>query len=243
MRPVALSKRRWAISPADLPARSASNAKAPWLGAVLHLACALPLVGHVLGLLSGLAGPDPLTGLVHGSGHWALVGLLATLTITPLRRASVWLARRAAVRFGRRLSDWNFLVRHRRALGLWSFFYACVHVTLHAVLEAGSLHEWLHDVGERRFVQLGLAAFVLLVPLAVTSTRASMRRLKRHWTHLHTLVYPAVALALLHAWWQTKHGHEPPVALVAVGAALLAARLVAWWAGDRGRAEELAGRG
>lgn len=239
---MALSKQARASEPDGPSARSTSSAKAPWLGPVLHLSCALPLLWHVAALCSGRAGPDPLTRLVHGSGHWALVGLLATLAITPLRRASVWLARRAAVRFGRRLADWNFLVRHRRALGLWSFFYASVHVALHAVLEAGSLAEWLRDVGERRFVQLGLAAFVLLVPLAVTSTRGWMRRLQRRWTHLHTLVYPAVALALLHAWWQTKHGHEPPVALVAIGAGLLVARLVAWWVGDRGRAEEVAGR-
>jgi len=208
------------------------------LGVAVHLACAAPLVWHASRLAGGLAGADPLQALIHASGHWALVLLLATLAVTPLRRFSVWLARTVAVRFGRRISDWNFLIRQRRALGLWSFFYATLHAAMHLGLEAGSLAELLRDAAERPFILCGLGAFVLLVPLAVTSTKGWMRRLKRCWACLHLLVYPAAALALAHVGWQTKHGHDLPWGFVSVAAVLLAARVVAWRAGDRAQAAE-----
>jgi len=207
-------------------------------GCLLCVACALPLLWHAVRVLRGEAGADPLQVLIHASGFWALALLLATLSVTPLRRASVWLARAVAVRFGRRISDWNFLVRQRRALGLWSFFYAALHVALHTVLEAGSLAELWQDASERRFILFGLAAFALLVPLAATSTQGWMRRLKRSWSRLHLLVYPAAALALAHLWWQTKLGHERPWGFAGLAAVLLVARLMSWWAGDRRRAAE-----
>jgi len=204
----------------------------------VHLGCAAPLVLHASRQAGGLAGADPLQVLIHASGFWALALLLATLAVTPLRRFSVWLARTVAVRFGRRISDWNFLIRQRRALGLWSFFYATLHVAMHLGLEAGSLAELLRDAGERPFILFGLGAFLLLVPLAITSTKGWMRRLKRCWACLHLLVYPAAALALVHAWWQTKHGHDLPWGFVSVAGVLLAARVVAWRAGDRAQATE-----
>lgn len=214
-----------------------------WLGRAVGAGCALPLVLLGVRLLRGEAGADPLHTVVHATGFWALTLLLATLAVTPLRRASVWVAQRVAVRFGRRVSDWNFIVRHRRTLGLWSFFYAALHALLHAGLDAGSWAELWRDATERPFVLLGLGAFALLVPLALTSTQASIRRLKRRWAHLHLLVYPAAGLALAHAWMQTKVGHDLPWGFVGVAGALLGARLLAWRAGDRRRAAEWPERG
>lgn len=214
-----------------------------WLGPAVGAGCALPLVLLGVRLLRGDAGADPLHAVIHATGFWALTLLLATLAVTPLRRASVWVARRVAVRYGRRVSDWNFIVRHRRTLGLWSFGYAALHALLHAVLQAGSLAELWRDAAERPFVLLGLGAFALLVPLAVTSTQAWIRRLKRRWAHLHLLVYPAAALALAHAWTQTKVGHDLPWGFVGAGGVLLVARLLAWWAGDRRRVAGWSERG
>ncbi len=232
-----------ASPPALVPAKAGRRPRSAWLGPLLFGACALPLVLHLVRFQSNALGPDPLQAIVHASGWWALALLLATLSVTPLRRASVWLARVAAVRYGRRMADWNFLIRHRRGLGLWSFFYAALHLGLYTTLEAGSLTELWRDATERRFIFFGLAAFALLLPLAATSTQAAMRRLKRYWTRLHMLVYPAAALALTHAWWQTKHGHDLPWGFVSIALLLLAARALAWWAGDRTRASEVAERG
>jgi sulfoxide reductase heme-binding subunit YedZ len=230
------------MSPAGRTGR-ADPRRTSLLGLALFAICGLPAALHLKRHLLGQLGADPLQALIHASGWWALALLLATLAITPLRRASVWLARLAAVRYGRRLSDWNLLIRHRRQLGLWSFFYATLHVGLYVVLDAGSLPEVLRDAADRPFIVFGLGAFTLLVPLAATSTQAAMRRLKKHWARLHLLVYPAAALGLTHAWWQTKHGHDLPWGFVVTALVLLAARCVAWRAGDRVRATELPERG
>jgi sulfoxide reductase heme-binding subunit YedZ len=191
-----------------------------------------PLIWNVSLLLAGRLGADPLAEMIHASGWWAMALLLVTLSVSPLRRLSVWAARHVELRFGRRISDLNSLVRHRRQLGLWSFFYALVHVSLHAVLAAGSVEEFLLDVRERPFVMVGLVAFLLLVPLAATSSAAAMRLLQRHWARLHRLVYLAAALGVLHTWWQTKAGHPYPWGFALLTAALLGVRL--WMRLERG---------
>lgn len=204
------------------------------------LAPALWLAGAAAG---GALGPDPLARLMSVSGQAASWLLLATLAITPLRRASVWVARRAEARWGRRLSDWNCLVRLRRLLGVSAFAYTSLHLAIFVVLDLGldPLEFW-HDLRERPFVALGLAAWALLLPLAATSTRAAMRALGRRWQKLHTLVYPAALLALLHDALHTKHGHTPPWATGALLVLLLALRLRAWWGGERAPAPEVAER-
>ena len=163
--------------------------------------------------------------------------LWLTLSITPARRLSVWVSRKAAVRFGRRVSDWNGLVRLRRPLGLFSFFYASLHVALYATLDAGlDSAAVAEDLRERPYLAPGLLAWAALLPLAVTSNQASMRRLGRCWRLLHRLVYPAALLALLHFLLQAKAGDHRAWLYAAALAALLLARLVGRLRGDKGEA-------
>jgi sulfoxide reductase heme-binding subunit YedZ len=191
----------------------------------------------------GMLGPDPLAHLLEHSGLAAISLLLATLAVTPLRRFSVWAARLVAARWGRRLSDWNRLIRLRRLLGVSSFGYATLHVGFYVVLDAGlDAQELLHDVLERPFVAFGLLAWLMLLPLAATSTRAAMRALGGRWQKLHLLVYPAALTALLHDATHTKHGHTLPLATGLLLALLLGVRVVAWWRGERGPATEVAAR-
>ena len=223
----------------DRPSSSAQRPAAPPLGWVLFMLGAAP--GAWLGwqFLRGSIGADPLSALVHRSGWWALFWLLATLSVTPLRRLSVALSRWAELRWGRRLADWNGLVRQRRQLGLWSFAYACAHMVMYAVLDAGSWQELFADAFERPFIAFGWLALGALLPLAATSNQAAMRRLKKHWSRLHRLVYAAVVAALLHAWWQTKVGQPWPWDFTTAAALALLARVWAWWRGDRAPAQEV----
>lgn len=207
------------------------------LGTLLFLLCASPGLHLAWRAWQGSLGADPLHTLIHDTGWWALVWLLATLSVTPLRRTSVAVSRWLGARYGRRWSDWNGLIRHRRQLGLWSFAYAAAHLALYVGLDAGSLSEALQDLRERPFIALGMAAWVLLLPLAATSSRAAMRLLKQRWARLHRLVYPAAVLAVVHDIVQTKSGHPLPWATTLVCAALLAARAWAWWRGERSDAQ------
>jgi len=184
-----------------------------------------------IGFAAGALGPDPIAALTHASGWWAMSLLLATLAVTPLRRISVWLSQMVALRFGRRIGDWNALIRQRRQLGLWSFGYATLHLGLYLGFDiglgAGTLHAYAQDLAERPFIALGSAALLLLLPLALTSTRAAIRRLKRHWLRLHRLVYAAAVLAALHGVLQAKPGQVPAWVFAGIAAALLAFRLAA----------------
>lgn len=212
-------------------------------GLVLWLLCASPALALAGRLATGRLGADPLHTLVHHTGWWALALLLATLAVTPLRRLSAWLSARVAPRlgnrWGRRLSDWNGLVRQRRQLGLWTFGYASAHLGLYAVLDAGSATELWLSLCEQRHLAWGAAAWLLLLPLAATSNGAAMRRLGRHWATLHLLAYPAAGLGLLHTWLQAKAGLDLPWGFALATAALLASRLWAWRVGDRAAAAEL----
>lgn len=204
------------------------------------LACLAPGLWLAFEWWAGALGIDPLARLLRFSGLSAIALLLVTLSVTPLRRLSVAVARAFEARFGRRLSDWNKLIRLRRQFGLFAFFYACLHIGLYLWLDIGfDAHEFAHDVLERPFVALGLLAGLMLVPLAATSTRSSMRSLGRHWQTLHMLVYPAAITAVLHDWVHTKLGQPLPLWTAAVLALLLGARLVSWRLGDRAQAGEV----
>ena len=189
--------------------------------------CAAPALRWSIGFAAGTLGPDPIAALTHASGWWAMGLLLATLAVTPLRRISVWLSRAVALRFGRRIGDWNALIRQRRQLGLWSFGYAVVHLGLYLGFDAGTLRAYAQDLAERPFIALGSAALLLLLPLALTSTQWAIRRLKRHWLRLHRLVYAAAVLAALHGVLQAKLGHVSAGVFAGIAAALLAFRLAA----------------
>ena len=157
-----------------------------------------------LGLHDGL-GANPIEFITHSTGTWTLVFLLITLSVTPLRR----------------LTGRNELIRYRRMLGLFAFFYACLHFTTYIWLD--QFFDWsamLKDVIKRPFITVGFASFVLLIPLAATSTHAMQRRLKRRWQQLHRLVYLIAIGGVAHYWWLVKKDITQP-ALYALALALL----------------------
>ncbi len=173
-------------------------------------------------------GTNPLERLERDTGRWALNYLLVTLSVTPLRRLAAWLATRARARYGKRLSDWNTLVRLRRQLGLTCFFYACLHLGAYAWFDAGlDGTAFAQDISEKRYILAGLSAFLLLIPLAATSTRAAMRRLGGNWRRLHRSVYAIAVLAACHFLWLAKPGLWPPFLYAAGVGLLLGYRLLA----------------
>jgi len=197
----------------------------------LCLSPALWLAGE---WLTGSLGINPLNRLLHFTGRWALIMLTISLAVTPMRRLSVWVSQTAHARYGKRFSDWNWLIRLRRQFGLFTFFYACLHVAVYVVFDAGpDLDAIRADVLERPFILIGLAAFVLLIPLAATSNQAAMRALGRGWRRLHTMGYVIALLAIGHFWIQAKVGDARPLPYTFVLGALLAVRLHAWRRGDR----------
>jgi methionine sulfoxide reductase heme-binding subunit len=161
-------------------------------------------------LASGDLGANPIETGLHVSGRWALLLLLLGLAVTPLRR----------------LTGWSQVVKVRRTLGLFAFFYASLHLLVYLGLDQGLAWRFIvEDVLKRPFITVGMAAFVLLVPLAVTSTRGWIRRLGRRWQTLHRLVYPAAALAVLHFYWKVKADAYWPLVAAGVLGVLLLARL------------------
>lgn len=177
----------------------------------------------------GTLGLNPLNELLHVSGRWALIMLLVALGVPPLRRLLLKLSQATRARHGRRPSDWNWLIRLRRQLGLFAFFYAGLHLALYLALDAGWDGEAIRDdLLERPFIAVGLLAFALMLPLALTSTHAAMRLLGPRWGQLHLLVYTVTGLALLHFWWHQKVGHTAPWPYTVIFAGLLVARLLAW---------------
>ena len=172
----------------------------------------LPAVLLVAGLIRGTLGADPVAALLWQTGLWALRLLLASLAVTPLQRLTVW----------------RWPIRFRRQLGLFAFFYACLHLAVYAVFDRSlDLTAVWEDIIERPFITVGALAFLLLVPLAATSTRAAVRRLGPRWQQLHRLVYLAAGLAVLHYLWLVKADLRPPLIYAAILAVLLLLRLPA----------------
>ncbi len=162
-------------------------------------------------LLGDQLGANPVEELTHESGRWALRLLLASLAVTPLRQqlGLAWLA------------------PLRRTLGLLGFGYAALHLAVYAVLDQGLAWEFvLEDLSERPYIAAGFMSFVLLLPLAITSTRGWIRRLGRRWTRLHQLVYAAATAAVVHFVWLVKADLREPLAYASVLTALLAFRVL-----------------
>lgn len=204
------------------------------------LLCLAPAVWLAGEWAFGMLGANPLNRLLHFSGRTALLLLLLTLAVSPLRKASVWLARAVHARFGKRLADWNWLIRLRRQLGLFTFAYALLHMALYVALDIGPSWAAVWDDGaDRPFVLLGWLGMALLLPLAATSTNAAMRWLGAWWRRLHLLAYAAAALGVVHFGLQAKVGQHWPWAETLVLSLLLGGRLRAWWRGDRAPAAEV----
>ena len=209
-----------------------------WL---VFAASALPGLNLVLDYRADSLGVNPLEALLHTTGRSALVLLTVTLTITPLRKLLSTLSRLTARRYGKRVSDWNWLVRLRRQLGLWCFAYALAHACL--FLEFDLARDWQRawiEVLEKPYLAFGALGVLTLIPLAVTSTQGMMRRLGRHWRRLHMLTYLVAVLVLLHFWLLVKPGNWSPLPdTLMLGALLayrllLAARVLKRWEGHEG---------
>jgi len=159
---------------------------------IVFVICLLPLAILLMRAfeLAGLGlGANPIESLLHDLGRWGLKFLLLTLAITPLRR---W-------------TGWTWLPRFRRMLGLFAFFYIVLHFTTYAVLDQGlDFASIIEDVIKRPYITLGMIALLLLIPLALTSTKGMMRRLGKRWKKLHRLVYVISVLGAWHFYWQVK---------------------------------------
>jgi methionine sulfoxide reductase heme-binding subunit len=189
--------------------------------------CLLPLASLAWDTFHGGLGPDPVAQLEHRSGDWSLRILLATLAITPLRL----------------VTHWHGLTRYRRMLGLFAFFYASVHLSIYLVVDLGGFwSQILGEIAKKPFITVGFAAWLMMVPLALSSTRGMQRRLGRNWLRLHRLVYLVGLCGVLHFMWLVKSGKkiavQEPLVYLAILVALLAMRVPGWW--RRWRAPRLA---
>ncbi len=183
-----------------------------WIKTAAFIACLIPLARLAwLGVHNRL-GANPIEYITHSSGWWTLAFLLITLSVTPLRR----------------LLNQPWLLRLRRMFGLFAFFYACLHFTTYVWLD--QFFDWteiVKDVGKRPFITVGFSAFVLLIPLAATSTNAMVKRLgSRRWQILHRLVYAIAALGVLHFWWLVKKDVTVPFIFASLLALVLIIRLL-----------------
>jgi methionine sulfoxide reductase heme-binding subunit len=202
--------------------------------------CSMPAVWLACEWLGNSLGINPLNRLLHFTGRWALIMLTVTLAVTPARRLSVFISQTAHARYGKRVSDWNWLIRLRRQFGLFSFLYAGLHLAIYFAFDAGlDVQAARDDIAERPFIAIGLIGFALLVPLALTSNQASMRLLGRQWRRLHTAAYVVALLALAHFWMHLKLGDWRAIPYTVAMGVLLASRLVAWKMGDRSSGQEV----
>jgi len=181
-----------------------------WAKIALFVGALLPAAILFWQVAFGDPGPDPVAHIVHTTGAWTLRFLLITLAVTPLRR----------------LSGWNVLIRFRRMLGLYAFFYATLHFLSYLLLDLGAYwSQLLTDIVKRPYITVGFTAWLLLVPLALTSTNAMMRRLGKRWQKLHRLSYLIAALGVLHFIWLVKADLSEPLIYAAILTLLLLARL------------------
>ena len=192
--------------------KSPSQTQIGWIKAAVFAACLIPLALLTWRGVSGGLGANPIEYITHSTGWWTLTFLLITLLVTPLRR----------------LTGPNWLLRLRRMLGLFAFFHVCLHFTTYIWLD--QFFDWMgmvKDIAKRPFITVGFSAFVLLIPLAATSTNGMVKRLgARRWQLLHRLVYAIATLGVVHYWWLVKKDITEPVIFAVLLAVLLGARLV-----------------
>jgi len=180
----------------------------------IWVACLTPLLRLGWRGLTGGLGANPIEFITLSTGTWTLVFLLATLAITPLRR----------------LSGQSWLIRFRRLVGLFAFFYGVLHFITYVWLDKFfDVQDMIKDVAKRPFITAGFLAFLLLVPLAATSTAGAIRWMGgRRWQLLHRLIYVSGVSAVVHFWWKVKADVRKPAIYAAVLGILLGLRLVFW---------------
>ncbi len=178
----------------------------------VFLACLTPLALLAWKGYASLLGANPIEVITRSTGKWTLTFLLVTLAITPLRR----------------LTGLHWLIRFRRMTGLFAFFYGCLHFLTYIWLDKFfDLHDVVKDVAKRPFITVGFAAFLLMIPLAVTSTQGWIRRLGgRRWNLLHRLIYISAIAGVVHFWWLVKADVRRPAIYASALAVLLGYRLL-----------------
>lgn len=175
--------------------------------------CLVPLALLGAGGLRGQLGANPIEKITHQTGDWTLILLLMTLAITPLRR----------------ITGINELISFRRMLGLFAFFYGTLHFFTYIWLDKFfDTHEIAKDVYKRPFITAGFTGFVLMIPLAVTSTKGWIRRLGKKWVVLHRLIYASAIAGVVHYIWLVKKDVRKPLIYATVLAILLFWRLAVW---------------
>lgn len=187
-----------------------------WIKLVVFLACLMPLGRLAWKAFHDALGANPIQVITFSTGTWTLVFLLTTLSVTPLRR----------------LTGQLWLIQLRRMIGLFAFFYACLHFTTYIWLDKFfDVHEMLKDVAKRPFITAGFTAFVLLIPLAITSTRGMIVRLGgKNWQRLHRLIYVSALAGVVHYIWLVKKDERVPTMFATVLGALLLYRILSWMA-------------
>ncbi|MGA2538323.1 MAG: protein-methionine-sulfoxide reductase heme-binding subunit MsrQ [Terracidiphilus sp.] len=180
------------------------------------LACLGPFALLVYEAVTNTLGPDPTANIELTTGYNTLLLLILSLAVTPVRKL---------------VPQMGWLIKFRRLLGLFAFFYGTLHLLTYVALYAGfNVQAMLDDIAKRKFITMGVAAWLLLLPLALTSTNWAIRKLGgKNWNRLHKLVYVAAVCGAIHYWWQVKPGVLSPLRLTVVLALLLAARPVLDW--------------
>jgi len=181
---------------------------------IVFLVCLIPFAQLAYNAYRGDLGVNPIEFITHFTGDWVLIFLLATLSVTPLRK----------------VSGWNDLIKFRRMLGLFAFFYALLHFSTYIVLDHFfDFHRIGKDILKRPYVTVGFTAFVLMIPLAITSTAGMIRRLGKRWQQLHRLIYVAAIAGVIHFYWLVKADIRRPLQYGGVLAILLGYRLFVRW--------------
>lgn len=179
----------------------------------VFVGCLVPLALLASGALRGQLGANPIEKITHQTGDWTLILLLVTLAVTPLRR----------------ITGINELIAFRRMLGLFAFFYGTLHFFTYIWLDKFfDAHEIVKDVYKRPFITAGFTGFVLMIPLAITSTKGWIRRLGKKWVVLHRLIYASAIAGVVHYIWLVKKDVRKPLIYAAILALLLLWRIGKW---------------
>jgi len=184
-----------------------------WSKIVVFPAGLIPVAYLGLAAYQGNLGANPLEVITHTTGDWTICFLLITLCVTPLRQ----------------ITKQYWLIQYRRMLGLFAFFYGTLHLTTYLWFDKFFVwHDILDDIGKRKFITVGFLGFVLMIPLAITSTKGMIRRLGKRWTALHRLIYVSAMAGVIHYYWLVKADHRLPLTYGAIVMLLLAYRVVKW---------------
>jgi len=188
-----------------------------WVKFAIILLALIPLGRLIVEAVTNGLGANPIEKITRSTGYWTLMLIMVTLTITPLRK----------------LTGWNWLTRTRRLLGLFAFFYASLHFLTYLVLD--QFFDWesiVKDIIKRPYITVGFPSFLLLIPLAITSNNALIKKLGgKRWRWLHRLVYVVGVGGVVHYWWLVKKDLTNPITFAVVLAVLLGFRVLYWWRG------------